>query len=77
MNYTPICDFLNIEHPIVLGGMGGGYTQSAIASAVFNGDGLGTLGRHSPDGDQITEDVAAIRDGTNQPFPLNVLLFST
>jgi NAD(P)H-dependent flavin oxidoreductase YrpB (nitropropane dioxygenase family) len=74
---TPICDLLGIEHPIVLGGMGGGYTQSAMVAAVSNAGGLGTLGCHGRGGDQIGKDAAAIRDATNQPFALNFLLFST
>ena len=74
---TPICDLLGIEHPIVLGGMGGGYTQSAMVAAVSNAGGLGTLGCHGRGGDQITEDAAAIRAATNQPFALNFFLFST
>ncbi len=74
---TPICDLLGIEHPIVLGGMGGGYTQSAMVAAVSNAGGLGTLGCYGRGGDQIRNDAAAIRNATNQPFALNFLLFST
>lgn len=74
---TPICDLLGIEHPIVLGGMGGGHTQASMVAAVSNAGGLGTLGCHGRGGDQIGEDAAAIRDITNQPFALNFLLFLT
>ena len=74
---TPICNLLGIEHPIVLGGMGGGYTPSAMVAAVSTAGGLGTLGCCGRGGDQITEDAAAIRDATNQPFALNFLLFSS
>ena len=77
MIHTPICDLLGIAHPIVLGGMGGGYTQSNMVAAVSNAGGLGTLGCHGRDGDQITKDAAAIRGATNQPFALNFLLFAT
>ena len=77
MIHTAICDLLGIDHPIVLGGMGGGYTQSSMVAAVSNAGGLGTLGCHGRDGDQITKDAAAIRGATNQPFALNFLLFAT
>jgi len=77
MIHTSICDLLGIAHPIVLGGMGGGYTQSNMVAAVSNAGGLGTLGCHGRDGEQITKDAAAIRSATNEPFALNFLLFAT
>ena len=42
---TPICDLLDIEHPIALGGMGSA-TSPELVSAVSNAGGLGALGCH-------------------------------
>lgn len=71
---TPVCDLLDIEHPIALGGMGSA-TSPALVAAVSRAGGLGALGCHYLTPDQIRECTAAIRRGTNKPFGLNFLLF--
>ena len=40
---TRVCEILEIEHPIVLAGMGGA-SCPALAAAVSNAGGLGVLG---------------------------------
>src|SRR6185369_14303547 len=70
---TPICTLLGIEHPIVLGGMGGG-TSPELVAAVSAAGGLGVLGATSLSAARITEDAAAIRGQTDRPFGLNFLL---
>jgi NAD(P)H-dependent flavin oxidoreductase YrpB (nitropropane dioxygenase family) len=71
---TPVCDLLEIEHPIALGGMGSIYSPDLV-SAVSNAGGLGALGCHSLSADQIRVGTTAIRDKTNKPFGLNFLIF--
>ena len=71
---TPICDLLDIEHPIALGGMGSA-TSPALVSAVSRAGGLGALGCHYLAPEQIRERTAAIRRDTNKPFGLNFLMF--
>ena len=73
---TPICDLLDIEHPIALGGMGSA-TSPALVAAVSRAGGLGALGCHYLTPDQIKERTAAIRQETNKPFGLNFLTFDT
>ena len=73
---TPICDLLDIEHPIALGGMGSA-TSPALVAAVSRAGGLGALGCHYLTPDQIRERTAAIRQETNKPFGLNFLTFDT
>ena len=73
---TPICDLLDIEHPIALGGMGSA-TSPALVAAVSRAGGLGALGCHYLTPDQIRERTAAIRQDTNKPFGLNFLTFDT
>ena len=71
---TPICDLLEIEHPIALGGMGSIYAPDLVA-AVSNAGGLGAMGCHGLGPDQIRAGVAAIRAKTDKPFALNFLIF--
>jgi NAD(P)H-dependent flavin oxidoreductase YrpB (nitropropane dioxygenase family) len=42
---TPICDLLNIQHPIALGGMGSA-SSPAMTAAVSRAGGLGAMGCH-------------------------------
>src|SRR5579885_582703 len=73
---TPICDLLDIDHPIALGGMGSA-TSPELVAAVSRAGGLGALGCHYQTPEQVRERTAAIRRGTNRPFGLNFLLFDT
>jgi NAD(P)H-dependent flavin oxidoreductase YrpB (nitropropane dioxygenase family) len=73
---TPVCQLLDIDYPIALGGMGSA-TSPELVSAVSNAGGLGALGCHYLTPEQIGERAAAIRGQTNKPFGLNFLLFDT
>lgn len=72
---TRVCDLLGIEHPIFLGGLGGGHTTPAMVAAVSGAGGFGAQGCHLLGPRQIAESVAAIRARTDKPFALNFLLF--
>ena len=54
---TPVCDLLDIEHPIALGGMGSA-TRRRLVAAVSKAGGLGALGCH-----YLTPEQIAQRDG--------------
>src|SRR5581483_9507284 len=71
---TRICELFGVEHPVVLGGMGSG-TSPALVAAVSNAGGLGVLGATRQNAEQLEADVAAIRELTDRPFGLNLLLF--
>ena len=71
---TPVCDLLDIEHPIALGGMGSVYSPELVA-AVSSAGALGAMGCHYMDTEQIRAGTAAIRERTNKGFGLNFLLF--
>jgi NAD(P)H-dependent flavin oxidoreductase YrpB (nitropropane dioxygenase family) len=71
---TLICDLLDIEHPIALGGMGSA-TNPALVAAVSRAGGLGALGCHYLSPEQIRAGTGAIRQETNNAFGLNFLLF--
>ena len=71
---TRICALLGIEHPIVLGGMGGA-TSPELVAAVSTAGGLGVLGSTRQNPEELARDAAAIRAATTRPFGLNLLLF--
>jgi NAD(P)H-dependent flavin oxidoreductase YrpB (nitropropane dioxygenase family) len=71
---TPVCDLLQIDHPIALGGMGSVYAPELVA-AVSGAGGLGAMGCHYLTAEQVRAATAAIRAQTNRPFGLNFLLF--
>jgi NAD(P)H-dependent flavin oxidoreductase YrpB (nitropropane dioxygenase family) len=73
---TPVCDLLDIEHPIALGGMGSA-TSPALVAAVSRAGGLGAMGCHYMNPEQIRAATAAIRRETNKSFGLNFLVFDT
>src|SRR5688572_8434084 len=71
--HTPLCDLLGIEHPIILAGMGGVATAELVA-AVSEAGGLGIVGAATMGGDEIRSQVRRIRDLTNAPFGVDILL---
>src|ERR1700737_227600 len=71
---TPVCDLLQIDHPIALGGMGSVYAPELVA-AVSSAGGLGAMGCHYLVPEQVRAGSAAVRERTNRPFALNFLLF--
>lgn len=73
---TPFCDLLGIAHPIALGGMGSIYSPDLVI-AVSEAGGLGAMGCHRLTPGQIQTASAAIRAGTDKPFALNFLIFSS
>jgi NAD(P)H-dependent flavin oxidoreductase YrpB (nitropropane dioxygenase family) len=73
---TSICDLLNVQHPIALGGMGSA-SSPAMTAAVSRAGGLGAMGCHRLTPEQVRERTAAIRKETDRPFGLNFILFDT
>ena len=73
---TRACTLLGITHPVVLGGMGGGHTDPGLVAAVSNAGGLGIIGVSWRTPGDIATLAAEIRQRTDRPFGLNLLLFS-
>jgi NAD(P)H-dependent flavin oxidoreductase YrpB (nitropropane dioxygenase family) len=71
---TRACDLLRIEHPVALGGMAG-VTAARLVAAVSNAGGLGTLGCANQAPAWITAAAREVREKTDRPFALNLLLF--
>jgi NAD(P)H-dependent flavin oxidoreductase YrpB (nitropropane dioxygenase family) len=72
--HTRVCELFGIEHPILLGPMGSA-TGAALAAAVSNAGGLGTVGCVGRTPDWIAQTAREIREKTDRPFGLNLLLF--
>jgi len=67
---TDFLELLGIVHPIVQAPMSG-FTSPALATAVCNAGGLGSIGCVGQPTDLLREQVAAVRQATNRPFNLN------
>jgi nitronate monooxygenase len=67
---TDFLELLGITHPIVQEPMSG-FPTPALAAAVCNAGGLGSIGCATLPASAVREQVAAIRQTTNQPFNLN------
>jgi nitronate monooxygenase len=66
------CARFGIRHPIVLAPMAGGPSTPALAAAVTNAGGLGSLGASYLGPDQIRAEIAEVRRLTAGPFGVNL-----
>ncbi|MGI6751772.1 MAG: enoyl-[acyl-carrier-protein] reductase FabK [Anaerovoracaceae bacterium] len=72
---TPICDLLGIEYPIFQGGMAW-IADGKLAAAVSKGGGLGIIAAMNADGNYLREQIAIVRELTDKPFAVNIMLLS-
>src|SRR5438477_12464834 len=63
---------VEIEHPIVQAGMGGGLSRHELAAAVSAAGGLGTIGMMA--GTSVERELFSARDRTDHPIAVNILL---
>ncbi|MEG1311794.1 MAG: enoyl-[acyl-carrier-protein] reductase FabK [Romboutsia sp.] len=70
-----VCELLNIEYPIIQGGMAW-VADAYLASAVSNAGGLGLIAGGNAPKDIIKEEIRKCRELTNKPFGVNVMLLS-
>ena len=75
MIHTEICDLLGIEYPIFQGGMAW-VSDASLAGAVSNAGGLGIIAGMNSNGEQLREQIRKIREITNKPYGVNVMLIS-
>jgi enoyl-[acyl-carrier protein] reductase II len=69
---TRLTDALQIEHPVMLAGMGG-VSYSRLAAAVSEAGGFGCLGASTMAHDQMRDEIAAVRGATDKPFGVDLL----
>ncbi|MBV8771543.1 MAG: nitronate monooxygenase [Deltaproteobacteria bacterium] len=73
MIYTRLCDLFGIELPIISAGMGG-VACAALAAAVSEAGGLGTLGLAAFSREGIRNQIAAAQHRTRKPLAANLLV---
>jgi enoyl-[acyl-carrier protein] reductase II len=69
---TRLTELLDIEHPVMLAGMGG-VSYAPLAAAVSAAGGFGCLGASTMGADQLVSEMAAVRAATDRPFGVDLL----
>ena len=70
---TPICQKLQIEHPVFQAGMGW-VARADLAAAVSAAGGLGCIGAGSTmDADELRTEIRSVREQTDRPFAVDIL----
>ncbi len=69
---TRLTELLDIEHPIMLAGMGG-VSYSELVAAVSEAGGIGTFGAAPMGPGQLAEEMDAVRKLTSKPFGVDLL----
>lgn len=72
---TRISELLNIEYPILQGGMAWVATHE-LAAAVSEAGGLGVIAAGSAPEDIIRDEIRKLKKLTNKPFGVNIMLLS-
>ena len=72
---TRITKLLNIEFPILQGGMAW-IADASLASAVSNAGGLGVIAAMNADAEWVRNEIRKCRKMTDKPFGVNVMLMS-
>lgn len=70
--HTRLTDLLDIEHPVMLAGMGG-VSYHELAAAVSEAGGIGTLGASTMAADEMVLEMAGVRSLTSKPFGVDLL----
>lgn len=70
-----LCDLIGIEYPIFQGGMAW-ISDAKLAAAVSNGGGLGIISAMNADANYLKEQLTLVRELTDKPFGVNVMLLS-
>jgi enoyl-[acyl-carrier protein] reductase II len=69
---TRLTELLDIDHPIMLAGMGG-VSYHRLVAAVSEAGGIGTLGASTMTAEELPVEMAAVRDLTAKPFGVDLL----
>ncbi|GAA0465829.1 NAD(P)H-dependent flavin oxidoreductase [Alkalibacillus silvisoli] len=68
-----VCDLLNINYPIVLGGMGN-ISSPRLTQAVSEAGGLGTIGCGTMSLEEVEKKIIATKEMTHNPFAVNIAM---
>lgn len=70
-----ICELLNIEYPVIQGGMAW-VANGNLAAAVSEAGGLGQIASGSATADWVREQIRILRSKTDKTFGVNIMLMS-
>lgn len=69
---TRLTEILDVEHPVMLAGMGG-VSYAELVAAVSNAGGFGSIGASTMGHPQLVEQMALVRETTSKPFGVDLL----
>ena len=69
---TRLTDALEIQHPVMLAGMGG-VSYHRLVAAVSEAGGFGCLGASAMSQDEMVDEIRAVKAATNKPFGVDLL----
>jgi enoyl-[acyl-carrier protein] reductase II len=69
---TRLTDLLDVEHPVMLAGMGG-VSYAPLVAAVAAGGGFGCLGASTMPAEMLSSEMVAVRAATERPFGVDLL----
>lgn len=72
---TAITELLNIEAPVIQGGMAW-VAEHCLAAAVSEAGGLGIIGAASASAQWVREQIHLVKEKTEKPFGVNIMLMS-
>ncbi len=72
---TRLCDILNIEYPIIQGGMAW-VADAELASAISDAGGLGLIAAGNAPADWVENEIIKAKKMTDKTFGVNVMLLS-
>lgn len=73
---TDVTKLLEIEYPILQGGMAW-VAEHHLAAAVSEAGGLGLIGAASAPGEWVREQIRKVKERTEKPFGVNIMLMSS
>lgn len=71
---TSFSDYMEVEYPICLAGMGGRWTPPELVAAVSNAGGLGVMGGSGIQVEELRQRIRKVRELTDKPFGVDLLL---
>ncbi len=72
---TEICELLDIEYPIIQGGMAW-VADAELASSVSEAGGLGIIAAGNAPADWVEREIVKAKEMTKKPFGVNIMLLS-
>ena len=69
---TRLTDILEVEHPVMLAGMGG-VSYHRLVTAVSEAGGFGCMGASTMGDEEMRDEIAAVRRATSRPFGVDLL----